>query len=361
MHDKKRHRKKQLVKSKVGKPPGTLLYVGDKEIKSAKISFLEYDENTYNLKQINTLDELAEVKNNSNPDTNKWINVNGISDVEEMSKIAEYFNIHPLIMEDIMNIYQRTKVEINDDNLFTVLRGVEISDAEGVKHDHVCLFLQNKFIITFQDREENIFSNFFERMDNGKKLIRKAGIDYLYYALIDQLVDQYFVVIEEISEKIDNLFEELMKDPTSELLQKIHELKKANQDVRQNSKSLREILNSLIRDGEDFIKSTTEIYFRDTLDHTIQITEALETLRESIGTLMDVYLSSVSNKMNQVMKVLTIIATIFIPLTFIAGVYGMNFQNMPELNWRYGYLAVWGIMLMTVIFLGYFFKKKKWL
>lgn len=352
--------KKKLIKSKTGKPPGTLMYVGEKPITDVSITFLDYNQEVFQKREMKTIEEFSEAVKNVRQDTVSWVNINGLQNVELITEIGSLFAIHNLVLEDILNVYQRPKIEIYDDYIFAVIKHISKTD-DKVKIDQISILVSDDFVITFQDNSSNIFEGIFERIEVGKNIFRKSKQDYLFYVLIDFIVDHYFVINEELTEEVDALQEELFINNEKNYTEEIHKLKKIVNKVRQAVKPSREIISGLLREDIEMINGSTHVYFRDTLDHLVQINEGLDLTRESVISLLDTYLSTVSNRMNEVMKVLTIIATIFIPLTFIAGVYGMNFKYMPELEWEYGYPIVWVIMLVVGILLGIFFKKKKWL
>jgi len=354
-------KKKQQLKSKIGKPPGTLIHVGERELEKVVITLTEYDEQTYNVRIIETLEELQELTKSPIDEKVRWIDFNGFGDVEYLTKFGEIFNIHKLILEDVVNSHQQPKVEYFEDDIFTVLKKIAWEPEQEVNYDQISILMTSKFLITFRDDSTEDYSSIRQRIEAGVKIFRKSQADYLFYVLVDYTVDQYFLVVEELSERIEIEQVDLLDDPKQEDLQKIQKMKKDAYLIKHAIRPVREALSSIIRMESDFIEQKNLIYFRDALDHVIQVNESLETQRESITTLIDIYLSSISNRMNEVMKVLTIIATIFIPLTFIAGVYGMNFENMPELHYKYAYFIVWGIMIVVGLLLVLFFKRKKWL
>ena len=338
-------KKKQQIKNKIGKPPGTLIYVGESKIEKALITLVEYNETEFVVKKILSFDELEKVYN-TNDDKIRWIDINGVGDVEFLTKLGELFKIHTLILEDIVNTNQQPKIEYYEDDIFWVMKKITWEENQDVSYDQISMLLTSKFLFTFRDDVKEDFSQIYLRIEAGKNVFRKSKADYLFYVLVDYEIDRYFLVLEE---------------PDREELKNVQLLRKDAYKIKHAIRPVREALTSITRQESDFIAEQNLVYFRDSLDHVIQVNESLETMRESITTLIDIYLSSVSNRMNEVMKVLTIIATIFIPLTFIAGVYGMNFSNMPELHYKYGYFIVWGIMIVVGILLALYFKRKKWL
>ncbi len=292
-----------------------------------------------------------------------WINVEGIHEVKVVEKLGSCFGLHPLVLEDILNTDQRPKMEVYGDYLYIVLKMLYDGDENRpVEGEQVSLILGSNFVISFQEgKEGDVFNPVRERIRGGKGVIRKMGSDYLVYSLIDIIVDHYFLILERLGEKIEVLEEELVAHPTTTTLQEIQKFKNQMTYVRRMVWPLREVISCLGRKESTLVKETTEIYLRDVYDHVVQAMDTIEVYREMLSGMLDIYLSSVSNRLNSVMKVLTIIATIFMPLTFIAGIYGMNFKHMPELEWRWGYPAVWLIVVIIGISMMIYFKKKKWL
>ncbi len=352
--------KKSHIKSKIGKPPGTLLYLGNQTLKDSKVTLTVYDENIFEVIDINSFSHLKEVLANSKPDSVKWVNVVGIKEVEFFKNLGEYFSINNLILEDILNSYHRPKIEYDSEYTFVVTKRPYFSQDE-FKLEQISLLMNGNILFSFQDSENDIYSDINERIKNGINVFRKLKTDYLLYVLIDLVIDYYYLIFEEFQEKSEDLEEKLIYDPIKSDLELIQDLKRFMQSIRQSLYPIREILVSLTRRESKYISEHSVIYFRDTLDHQLQLNDTLETSREMISSLMEIYLSSINNKMNEVMKVLTIIATIFIPLTFIAGLYGMNFEYMPELKWHWGYPTIVAIMFVIGILLIFYFKKKDWM
>lgn len=291
-----------------------------------------------------------------------WINIDGLHDVQLMASIGTQAGVHPLTLEDIVNTDQRPKMEDYDDYLFMVLKMISWSgdDGKGVKAEQLSLILKPGLLFSFQEQQGDVFDPIRERLRCGKGRLRKQGADYLAYGLIDSVVDQYFLCLEQIGEQIDSLQEELVGSPDKGTLQKLHRLKREMIFLRRAIWPLREVINGLLRGESPLFAASTLVYLRDVYDHTIQVIDTVETFREMLSGMMDIYLSSISNRMNEIMKVLTVIATIFMPLTFIAGVYGMNFKYMPELDWRWGYPAALLLMLSIGVAMGIYFHRKKW-
>ena len=344
---------------KAGLPPGTPVYVGEREDEKVKISVLDYDELNYQEKEVKAVEECFPFKDTS---TVTWINIDGIHQVDIIEKIGKHFDLHPLIQEDIVNTEQRPKIEDFGNYIYIVLKMIYHDENDGeIKIEQVSLILGENFVISFQEKEGDIFNHVRERIRNGKGRIRKMKADYLAYSLLDAVVDNYFFILEKSGEQIEELEDKVVSNPKPETLQEIHKLKRGMIFLRRSVWPLREVINTLERGESSFIQKTTRIYLRDVYDHTIQVIDSVETFRDMLSGMHDTYLSSISNRMNEIMKVLTIIATIFIPLTFVAGIYGMNFKFMPELAWRWGYFAVWLIMTAVAVLMIFYFKRKKWL
>ncbi len=348
-----------------GTSPGTLIHVGEKKAEKAKITLIDYDESQVQEKEVKKIEECFPFKDKP---TVTWINIDGLHEIEIIEKLGKTFNLHPLLLEDILNTGQRPKIEDFEDHIFVVLKMLYFDEEQyEIISEQLSLIMGSNFVISFQEREGDVFNAVRERIRNGKGRIRKMGPDYLAYALMDAVVDHYFVILEKLGEEIEALEEDLITYPTTETMQGIHELKREMIVLRRSIWPLREVISGFERGESILVSDATKIYLRDVYDHTIQVIDAVESFRDMLSGMLDLYLSSISNKMNEVMKVLTIIATIFIPLTFIAGIYGMNFNseasplNMPELNWYYGYPAVWLIMLGIGVFMFFYFRRKQWL
>lgn len=344
---------------KGGLPPGTLAYVGEKKVEKVIITVFDYDSERYEEKELKSIEECFPYKDTP---TVTWINMAGIHQVDIMEKIGNHFGIHPLIMEDILNTRQRPKMDDLEDYIYVVLKILNYNEEDDeISAEQISIILGQNFVISFQEKEGDVFEPIRERIRKNKGRIRKKGADYLAYALLDSVVDNYFAILEKIGERIEFLEEELVENPSTQTLQEIHRLKRELIFLRKSIWPLREVISELERGESSLIKETTGIYLRDVYDHTIQVIDTVETFRDMISGILDVYLSSISNKMNEVMKVLTIIATIFIPLTFLAGIYGMNFRYMPELEWHRGYFAILFLMVSIGIGMVIYFRKKKWL
>ncbi|MBU1147381.1 MAG: magnesium/cobalt transporter CorA [Candidatus Omnitrophica bacterium] len=345
--------------------PGTLVHIGEERIEKIKISIIDYSEESFKERQGVKVEECFPFKDTP---TVTWINVDGIHQVDIIEKLGKQFDIHPLVLEDIVNTSQRPKMEDFENYIFIVMKMLYCDKNDNeIKSEQVSLILGSNFVISFQEKEGDVFDSIRERIRNAKGRIRKMASDYLAYSLMDAIVDNYFVILERIGERIEGMEEELLENSTPRVLQAIHNLKGDTIFLRKSVWPLREVIGSLERGESLLIKDTTNIFLRDLYDHTIQVIDSIESSRDIVAGMVDIYLSSISNKMNEVMKTLTIIATIFIPITFVAGIYGMNFNqdasrwNMPELNWRFGYLFAWGVMLLIALTMLAYFRRKKWL
>jgi len=344
---------------RVGQVPGTPIYVGEERDAVVTVSEFEYDEATVHRATID-LDGLSRIARGSTGVS--WINADGVHDIELVRQLSEAFHLHPLVTEDIVHTGQRPKAEEYDSQMFVVLRMLRWSGELGrIDDEQVSLVLGDSWVLSFQERAGDVFDPVRERLMSNRGRIRRLGPDYLAYALMDAVVDHYFEILEMLGEQIEELGEDMTENPKKQDLESIRNLKRELLFMRKSVWPLREILSAVQRGEGDLIKETTRPYLRDVYDHTIQIMDTVETFRDLVSGLMDLYLSSISNRMNEVMKVLTIIATIFIPLSFIAGVYGMNFANMPELQCRFGYFVVLGVMIAVGVGMLAYFRRRKWL
>jgi magnesium transporter len=344
---------------KAGLPPGTLVHIGEKKIDKAKIRLIDYNRERFDEREIETIEECFPFKDEP---TTTWINIDGVHDVQIVKEIGECFNIHPLVLEDIVNTGQRPKLEDFDEYLFIVLKMLyHDKESRTVRSEQVSLILCPTCLISFQEREGDVFDLVRERIKKGRGHMRKGGPDYLAYALIDAIVDHYFAILETFSEDIESLEAALLTNPTPETLESIHTMRREMIYFRKQVWPLRELVGSLRRGESSLVQESTVVFLGDVYDHTIQVIDTIESLRDVLSGMLDLYLSTVSNKMNEVMKVLTIMATIFIPLTFIAGIYGMNFKYMPELEWHWGYFAALSLMVGVAVLMFFYFKRKTWL
>lgn len=344
---------------KIGLPPGTPVHIGELRAAKTEVTVFDYNGEQLAERQLTT-DELASVCPEVSQVT--WVNVEGVGDLPLLQRLADCFAIHPLVAEDIVNTDQRPKAEEYDAYLYVVVKMLTATADGRFASEQMSLVLGSDYLLTFQEGlAGDPFEPLRERLRGGKGRLRSQGADYLAYGLLDMIVDNYFLVLETLGERIESLEEEVIVSPTPTTLREIYRLKRELLFLHRSVWPLREVVNGLIRRESPFIKDTTIVYLRDLYDHTIQVVETLETLREMVSGMLDIYLSSVSNRMNGIMKVLTIIATIFMPLTFIAGLYGMNFKYMPELELPWGYPAVLVLMAAVTAGMVVFFRKKRWL
>lgn len=343
---------------KAGLSPGTLIHIGERKEEDMRIKLMDYDKDSFNEKNITKIEDTFDFKKSP---TVTWINIGGLHDVDSIEKMGSHFGIHPLVMEDILNTEQRPKIEDFDDYIFLSLKMLSKGEEGVILYEQISIIIGSNFVISFQEREGDVFDKIRKRIREGKGKIRKSGSDYLAYTLIDAIVDNYFVLMEDLGERIDNIENALLSKPGPETLEDLHSMKREMINIRKSIWPLREVISGFQRTENELITDSTDIFLRDVYDHTIQVIDTIETFRDMISGMVDIYLSSVSNKMNEVMKVLTIIATIFIPLTFIAGIYGMNFSYMPELDWQPGYYVVWSVMIIVAILMIIYFRRKNWL
>jgi len=343
---------------KAGLPPGSMVFLGKRRVENVTITVMDYDAGSVRENTLTTLDACRPYLDKN---TTTWINITGLHDTGYIGAFGEIFGMHPLVMEDIVNTGQRPKFEDHGTSIFCVVKMLYRGSATGViVAEQVSFILGPNYLVTFQEIEGDVFGVIRDRIRNGKGRIRNMGCDYLAYSLLDAIVDNYFVVLEDVGDKIELLQEAVLDHPEPDSLQAMHQLKREMIFMRKNLWPLRELVGSLDKSGSPLISKGLTPYLRDLYEHTFQVIDTVETWRELLSGALDIYMTGVSNRMNEVMKVLTVIATIFIPLTFVAGVYGMNFENMPELKWRLGYPAVWVVMLCMGIGMAIFFKRKRW-
>ncbi|HLC69576.1 MAG TPA: magnesium/cobalt transporter CorA [Patescibacteria group bacterium] len=328
--------------------------------KDNKIYVFDFDQDNFLEKEAKSIDECVELKNTPSI---SWVNIDRVPPVGFLDKLTLGFDLHPVIIDDIFNINQRPRVEILDDYIYLVFKMLTVNEAKRkIESEQVSLIVGEKFVITFQQGiEGDTFAKVREKIRNPKSRVRTGGTDYLGYVLIDSVVDGYFSILENFSDRLEKLEEQLINDPGSHTLKEIYALKREILHLRKAVWPLREAITVLERGESKLIKKTTRIYFRDVYDHLIQIVDTMETYREMLSGMVDIYLSSLNNRMNSVMKVLTVITTIFMPLTFIAGIYGMNFKHMPELEHVWGYPFVLGVMATVALIMLVYFQRKKWL
>ncbi len=357
MRPNQRFNKKRSIKN--GLPPGSLVHIGDTSDKAAHISVIGY---TPVGVEEHHFEQIGHYLQHPCDSTVVWVNVEGVHDIELIRALGEKHSFHPLVLEDIVNTVQRPKIEDYGDYLFIVLRMLRPTDDGGFSSEQLSIILGPDYLFTFQEGiEGDPFESVRSRILNGKGKIRGMGADYLAYALIDAVVDGYFTVIEAFGERIVDVEEELTHAPDQKSLYRINVIKKEIIYLRKAVWPLREAVSFLERGDSALLSDATRLYFRDVYDHTVQVIDTVETYRDLLSGLLDIYLSSISNRTNEVMKFLTVIGTIFMPLTFLVGVYGMNFKHFPELEWQNGYFVLWGVMITLSLLMIAYFKKKRWL
>ncbi len=344
---------------KAGVAPGTLVHTGERRVDKTRITVIDYDRDGVRETEAETVEACAPYRD---APTVTWINVSGLHDVSVVEDLGECFRIHHLVLEDILNTYQRPKIEEYDDQVFIVLKML-YRDAESgeIMGEQLSLVVGENYVISFQERPQDVFDGVRERLRTSRRRIRERGADYLAYALLDAVVDSYFLVLEALGEQIEALEDDLLREPTAETLSAVYGLKRELIFLRRSVWPLREVISLLVRGERSLFSDETIVYLRDVYDHTIQVVDTIESCRDLVAGMHDTYLSNISNRMNEVMKVLTIFASIFIPLTFLAGIYGMNFEYMPELAWRWAYPTVWVVMLCGALGMIVYFRRKRWL
>ena len=328
------------------------------EEKKVKITVFDYDEKQYQEAEAKTIEECFPYRDEP---TVTWINIDGIHQLDIIEKIGLHYNMHPLILEDITT-EQRPKIEDFGDYIFVILKMLYHDEKEQeIKAEQVSLILGSNFVISFQETEGDIFNPIRDKIRTGKGRIRKMKADYLAYILIDTIIDEYFLILEKLGEDTESIEDEVVEGPTVKTLHRLHNLKREILFLRKSVWPLREVINNIQRSESNLVHKSTGIYLRDAYDHTIQIIDSIETFRDLLAGILDIYLSTISNRMNEIMKVLTIIATIFIPLTFITGVFGMNFRSMFGLDQEWGYpVTLFAMFFLAVLMIAYF-RRKKWL
>jgi magnesium transporter len=347
------------VSKKIGLPPGSLVHIGEQKIDNAKMTVIDYSKALFTERAVDKIEECDQCMAQN---CVSWLNVNGLHDVALMDSIGKYFGLHTLVLEDIMNTKHRPKAEEYDDYLFFTLKMLHYNEETlEVENEQVSFVLGEYTIVSFQEKAGDVFEPIRERIRKGKGKVREKKTDYLVYLLIDIVIDNYYSVIEQLGNRLEELEELVLDNPPKDFLSTLQQLKKQLIMVRKAIYPLREAIGIMQKGETQFVADDTLKYFRDVYDHTITVIDSVETYRDMLSSIKDIYLSSLSNKMNNTMKVLTIMASIFIPLTFIAGVYGMNFKDMPELNSPYGYPGVWIAMIVTALGLIIYFKKRDWL
>jgi magnesium transporter len=350
---------RKIIRSstKAGLEPGTMVHVGEQKQSQSLIRFIHYTETQYQERKLSDFNQCAAFLGQPGV---TWINIDGVHEVGLLEQLGQCFGIHPLVLEDIVHTDQRPKFEDHGDYLFTTFKSFDFVDGGQIVADQVSIVFGKNYVLTFLERTADEFEPVRKRLENATGKMRKLGPDFLAYSLMDAVVDRYFIVLESTEERMEALEEEVYERPTQQTLQDLHSFKRDLVFLRKWVWPLREVIAAMDRSGSEHIKKNTSIYLRDLHDHSIRIVDSVENLKENVTSLFDLYLSSVSNRLNGVMKVLTIISTIFIPLSFFAGVYGMNFEFFPEIHWRYGYVFFWSVIITAVATMLTLFHRKRW-
>src|SRR5690606_4432225 len=339
--------------------PGSVIYTGEKPSKQLFIEAFDYNGEYCSYKELNNVEDAFKFKHS---DSVSWINLNGLNHVGEIEKLGAHFNLHPLVLEDIVSISQRPKIDEYDDYLFIVLKMLYHDENKTIVSEQVSFILGKNYVLSFQEAEGDVFDGIREQIQHGKGRLRSQQSDYLLYILMDAIVDNYFSIVENLGDKIEDYESHIFSGQVHKATNKnIQELKREILRVRRAIFPLREVISRIEKHESELILNKTKTYFRDIYDHLIQVSENIDIYREMIGSLMEMYITTINYKMNEVMKVLTIMASIFIPLTFIVGVYRMNFDYMPELHHKHSYFILWGVMIALFIGMLVYFKRKRWL
>lgn len=350
--------KQQILESKVGKPPGTLVYTGDKPVEEVQVTLTVYNEEGF---EVMEFDDGKKALEKLDPDKVNWFNFKGISNVKKVEEMGRALDFHSLILEDILHIGQSPKIDIYDEHIFTTLKMLSYNKEKvGLEVEHVSLVLGKNYIISFCDTPHDLFKPISDRIASPTTKVKARKADYLFYYLVDFIVDQYYFVTDALNEEVDRLEDELYEDFSEEIAKKIIHLKKRYTELKRYIRPLADALRALRKFESSMVEDYVTEYLNDVLDHLVQFEESINSRQETLGGMMDIYMSTLSNRMNKVMYTLTIVAGIFIPLTFLAGIYGMNFTNMPELQYEYGYFILLGIMLLLGIGMYVYMKKKRW-
>jgi len=352
-------RQLQKMKNRIGLAPGTMVHIGSQKAETTGISLIDYDLTSFTEKKLNTINEVFP---SFRSETASWTNIDGLHNMELFAELSKELKLHPLLMEDILDTSQRPKLEIYSDHLLVILKMITWNyQDKHIDFEQVSFVLGKNYLLSFQERQGDVFEHVRLRIHNPQSRIRKMKADYLLYSLLDAIVDSYFLMLSTVGDQIEELEEELIENPSNDILSTIHHLKRDILFLRKSIWHLRTVISNLNREDFQYITPELHTYLRDLYDNTVQVMDTIETYREIISGMLDIYLSSLSNRMNQVMKVLTIFAAIFIPLTFVAGVYGMNFHYMPELSYKWAYPIWWVFVIIITVGMVLYFKKKKWM
>lgn len=345
---------------KSGMSPGSLVHIGEQFHQESRITLINYNSEKFEKHTLHSADDILKYQQK---DTVTWVIVEGLTNTNLIDDIGKLFEIHELVLEDLLNTHQRPKFEEYDDYLYMVLKGLQTQgDDFKIKAEQIGILLFKNLVFTFKEKKDELLEPVYKRIQASKGRFRSFGADYLMYAILDTVVDQYFLLIDDLDEDVTTLEDDLLtSDPSQEQLNTIQKLKREIITAKRFISPTRELMAGVLRCETELVTEKTHIYLRDVSDHAIRVIELIESYRDILSGLLDIYLSSLSNKMNEVMKVLTVFASIFIPLTFIAGVYGMNFEFMPELKWKWSYPILWAVFIFIAVVLIRYFKKNKWL
>jgi magnesium transporter len=348
----------KYTSDKTGLGPGSLIHIGDVHHTDTHITLIDYSNTHYEERPVGSLEEVLAYRDKESV---TWVIVEGLSDASIIEAIGTHFNIHALVLEDILNTHQRPKLEEHDDYLFVVLKSL-IPEAENfvITSEQVSLLILKNFIFTFREKADSLLAPVRKRLENSHGRFRSQGSDYLMYTVLDAIIDLNFDIMDQLEETLISLEDEIFRSPSREVLEKIHEIKLEVIRMRRYISPIRDMTAGLLRSESTLIGQNTRIYLRDVHDHVLRIMESIETHRDILASLLEIYLSSISSKLNEVMKVLTVFSSVFIPLTFITGIYGMNFESMPELKWPWGYPAIWCVFIITSGSLFLYFRRKGW-
>jgi len=342
----------------IGHPPGTLKPKPDTPVQGITVDVIAYDESSFKEQKFSRVEDYFPLADRA---LCSWVDIDGVHDTAALESLGKYYELHPLLLEDIANAVQRSKVEQYGGKTYIVVRLLDFDlKSEEIESTQVSLVLTDNTLITLQERASSVFDQVRQRIRSGRPRIRSLGVTYLTYSLLDAVVDRYFILLEKLGEHMEDLEDTLLVEPSQETLRAIHRLKRELIYLRKSVWPLREAINTMLRDEDLPFHDQMRLYLRDLYDHTVQVMETIESYRDLNAGMLETYLSMVSNRMNEVMKTLTVIATLFIPLTFVVGLYGMNFEYMPELHWRWGYPALWALMVLVAIAMLRYFKRKRW-
>lgn len=350
---------RQLLPRKAsGAPPGSLIYTGRQEVEQVHVHLSEYEFDYFNSQMVaDSVPAVDDIENNIT-----WYDVRGLHRVDIIEELGKKYNIHPLAMEDILDVQQRPKLEVYEDGVLMQLKAFLFRpETRDLEVEQVSIYLTKGVVLTFQEDSDDLFAEVRRRLETAGGRIRKRPADYLAYALVDNIADRYFTVLDSVESSLDQLEGTILTEPQPATKRQLHDLRLAMLAMRKNISPLREMVQQFAQSDHHLISEETQLYARDLKDHIIQISDLVETYRDVTNGLYDLYVSEISFRMNSVMQTLTVVSTIFIPLSFLTGVYGMNFVRIPELEYRYGYFVLWGFMSLIIFGMLYWFRRRKWL